>query len=292
MEKIVSLAVEASFSALEVAMGAIRPYQCGERTVKEVEIKIDRTLVTQVDREAALVARATLRARLGEEVDFLIEDLDGSSQPSKKRFWLFGDLLDGTNAFVCGLPTSTVGIGVYDSEVRELVAATIGEPATGRIWTATKGEGSFLFTPGGERRKLKTWDGTLEKPTVFLDVSHGFTRGDRIILLDEQMEALFSWLARPFKVLMPGSNLLQQALVAMGGEGCVGAVMTAKGGNWDAIGVLLALEAGGAAKAFRVSEGRQMEEKNPLDVDAYDILIVGNNEKTVNTIAGFFVQLF
>ncbi len=292
MSEIIDSAVLASCAAIDAAMAIIQPYQLGQKEIGPAKLKADETLVTHVDREAASAARAVLRERLGDTVGFSIEDIDGQAGGLGSRFELKCDFLDGTNAFTCGLSTSTVGIGVYDREAHELVAATIGEPATGRIWTAGKGKGAFLTAQAEGGHRLSVWQGERANPNIFLDVSHGFTRGDRTILDGDQVAELFSRLNQCFKVLMPGSNLLQQALVAMGKEGVAGAVMTAKGGDWDATGVLLVLEAGGAAKAFTVLPRRGIKEENPLDVTAYDLLVVGNTPSTVQVISGMISQLF
>jgi hypothetical protein len=120
---------------------------------------------------------------------------------------------------------------------------------------------------------------------VLLDVSHGFNRGVRQILTDGQLYRLLQVLNSRVKLLLPGSNGLNHSLVANGGENLMGAITTAIGGPYDIGGVLLVLNAGGKAKAFRIDENRQLIEVDPLDVLAADLLISGNTQETVDILS-------
>ncbi len=81
---------------------------------------------------------------------------------------------------------------------------------------------------------------------------------------------------------MPGSNGLHQALVANGGERLVGSITLAMGGPWDVCGVRLVLNAGGVARAFERTSAGALREQDPLDPEAYDMLITGNNKDTAD----------
>jgi fructose-1,6-bisphosphatase/inositol monophosphatase family enzyme len=207
-----------------------------------------------------------------------IEDADAVNADS--RITIYGDPVDGTLPFTVGLPTSTVILGAYDTEEKRVLSCVIGEPISGRMWYAAE----------GEPPSLSVWKGELSANTaVLLDNCKGFRRfkGYRrfpdLILTDEQAGKLLVRLAR-YRLLMTGSNGLHQAMVAQGNERMAGAITTAIGGPQDVCGVKLVLGAGGAARAFRMTEARELEEVHPEAIEDYDILVVGNNRNTVDTL--------
>jgi fructose-1,6-bisphosphatase/inositol monophosphatase family enzyme len=194
------------------------------------------------------------------------------------------DPLDGTRAFSSGLATSTTILGAYDSTEKQVVGCVVGEVATGRVWSAFGDSPTQLR----HRKAVSVWPKPMdEQSTVFLDVSHGFARNHRVILSDAQMARLFGQLNGEFKLSIPGSNGLIQALVANGGQKVAGSITSAIGGPWDVCGVKLVLNAGGFAKAFHLGQDQDkcwLEERDPLNVMDYDILICGNELHTVLTL--------
>ncbi len=268
--------------AVKTGMEVVRQNQ-GGHLPQDAEIKENETLVTIVDSQAEERASALLRRVFGEEVRLSREE-GGKSGRGKVEILM--DMLDGTRAFTNGMMSSTVILAPYDHEKKEVVGCVIGEPVSGRIWSTFGNEPTRL-----NGREVRVWEGKLdEQSTVFLDVSHGFARDKRQILTDKQVAALFAKLGPRMKLFLPGSNGLIQALVANGGQKVAASITTAIGGPWDVCGVKLVLNAGGVARAFSVVDYPDMfvplilEERNPLDVMSYDILVCGNNQETVNTL--------
>jgi myo-inositol-1(or 4)-monophosphatase len=104
----------------------------------EVGIKGENDFVTRADRESEAVVAGLIRSRhpdhhlLGEEGG-VHEGGSGDVQ------WIL-DPLDGTTNFLQGLPVFSVSIGCREG--RDLVAATVFEPLTGDLFTATRGGGA------------------------------------------------------------------------------------------------------------------------------------------------------
>ena len=87
---------------------------------------------------------------------------------------------------------------------------------------------------------------------------------------------------------MTGSNGLHHALVAQGNDKMAGAVTSAIGGPHDVCGVKLVLDAGGYARAFQIIESREFVEKPAEAIEDYDILVLGNNQDTVDELCESF----
>ena len=275
--------------AAAASMRVIRDYQLLNKSRHDITIiKEDDTYQTAVDRESAQAAINLLRG-LPSYYEIKAEDGTTPENPSATNIILM-DNLDGTNAFVLDLPTSTVIIADYDKQKRRIASCLIAEPVRGRIWLAT-GKQVTIMTQFKEDRSgttlpkvVKVWKGLLSRKTstIFLDISHGFTRKERQLMTDEDVARLFGNLNTKAKILLPGSNGLMHALVASGGEGLAGGITTAMGGEWDVAGIFLVLRAGGFARAFRINENRMLTEADPLDPFAYDTVAFGNSRETVD----------
>lgn len=286
--------------AMLASMEVVRDYQRGVRKRSDAtKVKLDGTFVTGVDADSGLAARPHL-SNLPPNYAIKSEDVEGR-ESSVKTNELLEDSLDGTDGFLLGLPTPTVIMADYDSVMHRLTGCWIGLPATGQVWSASKGSGPVLMSRYADWKghtltacmPTKVWEGPMDrKSAVFLDVSHGFARdgGKREILSGDNSARLLANLSRKTKILIPGSNGLMHALVANGGEGLAGGITTAMGGEWDAAGVYLVLRAGGFARAFRVHTHpkelcrKSLTEANPLDPYAYDIVAFGNSKETVDVL--------
>jgi len=101
--------------------------------------------VTEADREAERALRAVLKARfpdhgiLGEEW--------GSENLDRRHVWVI-DPVDGTRAFIAGLPTWGTLIGLLDRG--DAVAGLMAQPFTGELFFAVGGRGVYEG-PGGPR---------------------------------------------------------------------------------------------------------------------------------------------
>lgn len=277
--------LKSMLEATRQSMEIVRVYQiCGHGDSANVK-RSDATLVTRVDHESGTAMKKCLYEDFP-DTPYRIEDV--GSDTGRTGYVFLGDPLDGTRAFVNGLATSTVILGLYSLERCQVVACVIGESATGRIWiTSNFSEPKLIIEDTDVSRGFHVNDTPLgEQATVLIDVNHGFKRDGRQILLDADVARLFQRLGEyPAKVLMPGSNGLNHALVANGGERLVGAITTAIGGPWDVCGAHLVLTAGGAAKAYRLLPDRRLEEKDSLDVLSYDLLVAGNSASTVESLS-------
>ena len=285
---------KASLQAIRESMNIVRSYQLGNKSMPSATVKeADQTLLTIADGESGQAAQRIMQQAFP-EANFNTEDVGETTGKSSLRIMI--DPIDGTKPFTNGLPTSTVIISAYDDNTRKVIACIIGEPISGRIWHTTSEQTLRSITyPHFSTETLPpstTWQGELNKTsTVLLDISSGFTRSGKQILTDEQTAQLFSRLAKKSQILMLGSNGSHQAAVANGSDRMAGAITTAIGGPWDVCGVLLVLNAGGAAKAFSMDENRKLVAKNPLAVTSYDILVVGNNQTTVSHLSALLLSL-
>lgn len=287
---------EFSRKVVREGMDLVRAYQLGEKPIGEVRKKVaDDSLLTVADRKCgAFLKERVIGVFPG--IGYNIEDAGEAA--TQFDIVALGDPIDGTLPFTIGLMTSTVILGAYDVRKKRVLSCTIGEPATGRLWHSQVGGacGVWACRHAGRRfcraRATTVWSGKLSTDSVvLLDASRGFRRSGRQIFYDEQAGQLVMKLAQ-HRLLMAGSNGLHQALVANGNDRMAGVITTAIGGPWDVCGVLLVFNAGGAARAFRVTEDRQLEERDPLDVMDYDVLVVGNCRNTVDSLSGVLHRLF
>ncbi len=113
----------------------------------EVETKADLSPVTVADREAENFLVEFLASRFPGD-GFLGEEL--GERPGSSGFRWVIDPIDGTKAFVHGVPLFGVLVGLEDPD-REAVAGAICLPALGESIIAAKGEGCFW---NGHRTKV------------------------------------------------------------------------------------------------------------------------------------------
>lgn len=127
--------IDAVLRAGELALTLYRA-GAGERAEK----KPDRSPVTEADRAvenelAAVVARRFPGAA------FFGEETGGSREPvSGLRFIV--DPIDGTRAFLRGLPTWSILVGIEHEG--EAIAGVAYMPAAGDLFTAVRGEGAYV----------------------------------------------------------------------------------------------------------------------------------------------------
>lgn len=125
--------------AVELARGA------GDLTLKyfrktpETTTKTDGSYVTIADREAEAYIRRQIAERFPD--DGILGEEEGESQGRSGRRWII-DPIDGTFAFVHGVPIYGVLIGVETDG--EMSAGVINIPAVGEMVSAAKGLGCYL----------------------------------------------------------------------------------------------------------------------------------------------------
>jgi myo-inositol-1(or 4)-monophosphatase len=200
--------------------------------IRSVEAKDDRSLVSDVDREAETLIRGRIAAAfpshgiLGEE--------GGGSCTGADTTWVI-DPLDGTHNYLRGLPLFGVSIGVLRRG--EFVAGVIAIPAEGLLYTAERGSGAWR---NGERIRVSgradpaTWSVGLDS-----EMRSRFPHKARV--LEELGRSIFN-------LRMLGSSARSLSLVA---EGSFDGLVEFFDHPWDfAAGVTIVEEAGGCITGF------------------------------------------
>lgn len=200
--------------------------------IRAVETKDDRSLVSDVDREAEALIRARIAAAfpshgiLGEE--------GGGTGAGAETVWVI-DPLDGTHNYLRGLPLFGVSIGIVRNG--EFVVGVISIPAEGLLYAAERGAGAWR---NGERISVSGRDDPAAW-SVGLDseLRSGFPHKARV--LEELGRSVFN-------VRMLGSSARSLSLVA---EGSLDGLVEWFDHPWDfAAGVTIVREAGGRFTGF------------------------------------------
>lgn len=193
--------------------------------------KGDASPVTEADRAVEARLRDALR-RAFPAVGFLGEE-DGETSPDEgARLRFVVDPIDGTRAFIRGIPTWSVLVGLEDAD--EPVAGVAYLPAQDRIYVGVRGHGAT-----GNGRPLHVATG---RPLAEAAVSHGalaqFTdlgRGDALLRLAEATDT-----QRGFADFESYRHLLEGRVDAVVDPGvmpwdvCAAAVLvTEAGGRWS-----------------------------------------------------------
>jgi histidinol phosphatase-like enzyme (inositol monophosphatase family) len=130
--------------------------------------------VTEADRAAEAVIRDTLASRFPEHTVFGEEfENDHACQPSHYR-WVI-DPIDGTRAFVLGLPTWGTLIGLEEAGAPKL--GLMNQPYIGeRFWT--DGKSSYFKGPNGRTVPIRTRSTQLETARLSTTAPELFAPGD------------------------------------------------------------------------------------------------------------------
>lgn len=121
----------------------------GAETVAK-ERKADHSWVTEADRVADQIIRQGLNAAYPTHA-ILTEEAGFSGDRKSPYLWLV-DPLDGTKAFLKGVPGYAVMIGLLEQGQPRL--GVVLDPVTARCYTAIRGEGAWL-RGGGEAQRLR-----------------------------------------------------------------------------------------------------------------------------------------
>lgn len=281
-------------SAVAEAMAMIRDGQL-QGPLKHADVKDgDATLVTAMDHRVERFLRDKLR-------DLRNVCLIGAEESGYQRTATAGELLllidplDGTRAFASGIATSTVIVAAVHPP-RGVVLCVVGEPSTGRVWFATEEDQTRRWMMYGDATSplvpVEVWNGELAPHrTVLMDMTGSSVRDRREVLDVRQAHELVRNVSSHAKVLVPGSNGLNFALVANGGTNLVGQISTAVGGAWDVAGLLLVLQAGGYVRAFRTQD-RRLIERDPRHILRHDIVVSGNSRSTVDRLVDLVERTF
>jgi fructose-1,6-bisphosphatase/inositol monophosphatase family enzyme len=197
------------------------------------ERKADASLVTAADRAVEALLDRELAARWP-EVGLLGEE--GAQRAGQGALRFVVDPIDGTSAFVAGLPTWCVSIGLLDG----------ARPAAGVVHLPVAGE---LYTAAGGQA---WWNG---RPLPRLDAARA--GGDPFLVADSSvhLELHVGW---PGKIRSLGSAAYHAALVA---RGAATAALLGRVRIWDVAAAAALLDAVGGGLAW-------LADGSPVDLDA------------------------
>lgn len=203
-----------------------------------VDLKGDKDLVTEVDRESERLIVEHLLTRFPEHT-ILAEEGEYSQNRSSLR-WII-DPVDGTTNYAHGFPWFCVSIGLEADE--EIVAAVIFNPIYDELFTAAKGEGAFLngrkLSVSGHAPLKNSLLGTGFPYDCATDPANNF---DNFIAFQKAARG----------IRRAGAAALDLAAVA---AGRLDGFWELKLKPWDvAAGVLMVREAGGMVTGFDGSE--------------------------------------
>ncbi|HPX60762.1 MAG TPA: inositol monophosphatase family protein [Deltaproteobacteria bacterium] len=223
---------------LDAAIGAARLAGSYQRyrfaTPLDVDMKGDKDLVTEVDRESERLVVQHLK-ELFPECDILAEEGDYQQSGADCR-WII-DPVDGTTNFAHGFPWFCVSIAL--ERAGEIVAGVIYNPVYDELFTAMSGSGAYL-----NGRRLRVSDRSPLRDTL---LGTGFPYDcatDPANNFDNFMA--FQKAARGIR--RAGSAALDLAAVA---AGRLDGYWEMKLKPWDvAAGVIMVREAGGVVTGF------------------------------------------
>ena len=104
----------------------------------EVELKGDRSPVTEIDKQINKLVAGSLKASFPD--DGLLGEEESYGTGSEQYQWIC-DPLDGTKPFILGLPFSVFMLGL--SEGGKMLLSVVYDPYSDKLYRAIKGEGAF-----------------------------------------------------------------------------------------------------------------------------------------------------
>jgi len=202
-----------------------------------VELKGEINMVTELDRRVEEFLVGRIAAEFPDH-DFLAEEQTETERNADFR-WVI-DPLDGTTNYAHGYPCFAVSIGLeHQGETR---LGVIFQPATGEMFTATRGGGAFL---NGRPIRVSTQVTSLDK--AFLVTGFPYELREPGVL-KRNLKRFEKFLALSFAVRRDGSAAYDLACVA---AGRFDGFWEENLKPWDTIaGTLLVREAGGVVTDF------------------------------------------
>ena len=125
--------------------------------------------VTEADRESERAIRRVIKQDFPEHG--ILGEEHGREEGDSHHLWVI-DPIDGTRAFISGLPTWGTLIGLtVDGDA---VAGLMSQPFTGELFWAN-GSGAYYEGPGGDRRLSTRATATIAEATMFTTTPALFT---------------------------------------------------------------------------------------------------------------------
>lgn len=182
---------------------AILPYFRAGIAVDNKHAGGDYDPVTEADREAETVIRAAIKRRYPEHG--IVGEEHGTEAGSSPLTWVI-DPIDGTRAFVCGMPQWGTLIALNDG--RKPVVGVLDQPYTGERWVASNGVSAFRGADG-KTSKLRTRACPLLRDAVLTTTSP-------VGYFDEREQKAFWDLSAGARLTRFGGDCYAYGLLAMG----------------------------------------------------------------------------
>ena len=195
--------------------------------IKEIESKGDRSLATNLDKEAEAMIVDRIRSNFPDHG--IIGEEGGSDGVGKDYLWII-DPLDGTHNFIRNINIFGVSIGVVHKD--EFIAGAIYMPGDDELYTAEQGNGAYK---NGKKISVSCQE-DLKDCSISFDSSIRYSP-------EPMLKALDSLSREVFNVRMFGSSARHLSYLA---EGNLDACVEFHDKPWDfAGGVCIIKEAGG-----------------------------------------------
>jgi len=267
------------------------------KTNRAYRIKEDRSIVTRVDIESQRLGRKIILShfphyRLNQEE----AEIDGGMENSE--IVIYHDPLDGTRSFLLGGVSSCVGLSVYDSKKKQVLAAATMEPISGRFWSSLREGGTWLSRydyhtqEWTEEAKISVNQDGLRGSSVLVDTSRPFKKRfedgqKKMILSQDGRRSLTSGLENAgLKEMTFNTNCGHYAYLSLGSPSLIGVITTAIGGPFDIGGILHVNEAGGISQCYQIEgeRDRSLELISGEDIENADMVIAANNESNLRAL--------
>jgi len=218
--------------ATEAAREAGAFLHASYRGALTVEAKEDKSLVTNVDREAErLIVERILAAFPGHDI---VGEERGRTSQGSDHCWIV-DPLDGTHNYIRGMTAYGVSIGVQKEG--SFVAGVIFMPETDELYVAERGSGAFR---NGKRIRVSQRP-ALSTCTMAFD-------SELRLETERKLRVLKALCREVFNIRLVGSAARNLSHVA---EGTLDGVIEFSEKLWDfAAGVVIVTEAGGIFTRF------------------------------------------
>ena len=247
----------------------------GLATSLDVSWKDDNTPVTVADHLSQKIIYSALRDEFP-NIPFVLEEEEVQTNMYGAQHIFLVDPLDGTSSFARGFPNYSVTAALVERQKTSYipVICVVHEPATGRIWWAIKGHGTYLaqYNRGADnfssasrvRVSLNQFPSDNQSMLIY---DAALTFRDIVPSVEIKLAALTQALPLFKRVRMIGSNALQFAYVASGLAEA--SVTDAVGGPYDLAGHLLVDEAGGRSSDLVLK---------PIDVFRSKVVVATNGQ--------------
>lgn len=229
MSNIMTVAIQAAQDA-----GAFLKDNFGK--VKEVEVKRDASLATNVDRSAEQIIVGRIRTAFPTH-NIMAEE--GGESLRDAGYWWIIDPLDGTHNFIRGMEAFGVSVGVVNGD--EFIAGVIYMPMSGELYAAEKGSGAYK----NNNRIFVSKTADISRAFLSFDSTMRNVPDDYFAILRRVGKSVFS-------VRMTGSSVRVLSYLA---EGKLDGTVEFFDHPWDfAGGVTILREAGGVLRGLDSGE--------------------------------------